>query len=100
MRFTGPALALAAALATPLLGGQPPEAKAAKTHQLKPTPKTVAWGYYDAAAKPVLKIAAGDTVEVETLLTNSPTGLERAFIPADKVEQALRDIYKEVDNKG
>ena len=24
------------------------------THTLKPTPKTVAWGYYDAKAAPVL----------------------------------------------
>ena len=71
-----------------------------KTHQLKPTPKTVAWGYYDAAAKPVLKIASGDTVEVETLLTSSPQRLEQAFVPDDLVEKALRDIFKEVDDKG
>ena len=90
--------AVFAALAAPL-SAQPPEPKG-KTHHLKPTPKTVAWGYYDATTKPVLRIASGDTVEVETLLTNSPTGLERAFVPADKVEQALRDIHKEVTDKG
>ncbi len=69
-------------------------------HHLKPTPKTVAWGYYDASAKPVLTIRSGDTVEVQTLITNSPTGLERAFVPPDQVEQALRDIFKEVTDKG
>jgi hypothetical protein len=26
------------------------------TYTLKPTPKTVAWGYYDAKAAPVLRI--------------------------------------------
>ena len=31
-----------------------------KVHVLKPTPKTVVWGYYDAASKPVLKIKSGD----------------------------------------
>jgi acetamidase/formamidase len=69
-------------------------------HTLKPGPKTVAWGYYDSAAKPVLQIASGDTLEVETLLTNSPRGLEQAFVPPGQVEQALRDIYKEVTDKG
>ncbi len=71
-----------------------------KTYQLKPTPKTVAWGYYDAATAPVLRIKSGDTVEVQTLITNSPTGLERAFVPADKIEQALKDIFKDVTDKG
>ena len=69
-------------------------------YTLKATPKTVAWGYYDAAAPPVLRIHSGDTVEFETLITNSPTGLERAGVPADQVQQSLRDIYKEVTNKG
>jgi acetamidase/formamidase len=100
------ALAIVAIGAVPLHAGQPPaktpEAmpKAAKTHQLKPNPKTVAWGYYDAAAKPVLRVASGDTVEVETLITSSPQRLEQAFVPPDQVEQALRDIFKEVTDKG
>jgi acetamidase/formamidase len=67
---------------------------------LKATPTTVAWGYYDAAATPVLHIHSGDTVEFETLITNSPTGLEKAGVPPDQVQQNLRDIYKEVTNKG
>src|SRR5436309_3628547 len=69
-------------------------------HQLKVTPKTVAWGYYDASGAPVLRTRSGDTVEVQTLITNSPTGLERALVPPAQVEQALRDIYKEVTDKG
>src|SRR5476651_905422 len=72
----------------------------AKSHPLKPTPKTVAWGYYDAAAKPVLRVASGDTVEVETLITSSPQRLEQAFVPADQIEKVLRDIFKEVEDKG
>jgi acetamidase/formamidase len=81
--------------AQPLVGESKP-----KTHQLKATPKTVAWGYYDAKAEPVLRINSGDTVEVQTLITNSPTGLERALVPPEQVEQALRDIFKEVTDKG
>ena len=30
--------------------------------QLKPTPKTVAWGYYDASTPPVMRVKSGDTV--------------------------------------
>src|SRR5215472_13255454 len=67
---------------------------------LPASPKTVAWGYYDAAASPVLRIHSGDTVVFDTVLTNSPTGLERAGLPPEQVQQSLRDIYKEVTIKG
>jgi acetamidase/formamidase len=70
------------------------------TYTLKPTPKTIAWGYYDATAPPVLRVKSGDTVEIQTLITSSPKRLEDAGVPADQVEQSLRDITKEVTNKG
>lgn len=69
-------------------------------HELKASPKTVAWGHYDAKSSPVLRIKSGDTVEVQTLITSSPTRLEGAGVAPDQVEQALRDIHKEVTNKG
>src|SRR5712671_6097747 len=69
-------------------------------HQLKPTPKTVAWGYYDASTPPVMRLKSGDTVEVQTLITSSPARLEGAGVKPADVEQSLRDIYKEVTNKG
>jgi acetamidase/formamidase len=69
-------------------------------HTLKPTPKTVVWGYYDASTPPVLRVKSGDTVEIQTLITSSPKRLEEAGVPADQVEQSLRDITKEVTNKG
>src|SRR2546421_1071976 len=70
------------------------------THTLKPTPKTVAWGYYDAKAAPVLRVKSGDTVEIQTLITNSPKRLEDAGLPPDQVEQSLRDITDQVKDKG
>jgi acetamidase/formamidase len=75
---------------------------AAGPHQyiLQATPKTVAWGYYDAAAPPVLRIHSGDTVKFETMITNSPSGLEKAGVPPDQVQPSLRDIDKDVTNKG
>ena len=78
----------------------PPASDGSQRYTLPATPKTVAWGYYDAGATPVLRIRSGDTVVFDTLITNSPTGLERAGLPSDQVQQSLRDIYKEVTNKG
>jgi acetamidase/formamidase len=75
-------------------------ANAQQPLQLKPTPKTVAWGYYDAATPPVMRVKSGDTVEVQTLITSSPTRLEGAGLKPEDVEQSLRDIHKEVTNKG
>ena len=67
-----------------------------QTYTLEASPSTVAWGNYDAAAKPVLTIKSGDTVVAHTLLTNNPTGLERNGVPPDQVEAALRDVYANV----
>ncbi len=53
--------------ASPLFAQQ---AGASATYTLKATPKTVAWGYYDAKAAPVLRVKSGDTVEIQTLITS------------------------------
>ena len=76
------------------------QTSAPATHSLKPAPKTIAWGYYDASAPPVLRVKSGDTVEIQTLITSSPKRLEEAGVPPEQVEQSLRDITKEVTNKG
>ncbi|UOQ77581.1 acetamidase/formamidase family protein [Hymenobacter sp. 5516J-16] len=97
------ATALALLLCTNVRAQQAASAAAtgkSTTHQLKPTPATVAWGFYDAAARPVLRIKSGDKVEVQTLITSSPTRLEGAGLPASQVEQSLRDIHQSVTNKG
>ncbi|QJX48974.1 acetamidase/formamidase family protein [Hymenobacter taeanensis] len=96
------ALLTATACALCLTTGAQAQSATAKptTHQLKPTPTTVAWGFYDAAAKPVLRIKSGDKVEVQTLITSSPTRLEGAGVAPAQVEQSLRDIYQSVTNKG
>jgi acetamidase/formamidase len=70
------------------------------THKLAPTPKTVVWGHYDASTPPVLRIKSGDTVEIQSLIVSSPARLESAGVHSDQVEQSLRDIHKEVTNKG
>ena len=70
------------------------------THSLEPSPKTIAFGYYSADAPPVLRIKSGETVEVHTLITSDPDQLEHAGVPPAQVEQSLRDIFKEVKDRG
>jgi len=69
-------------------------------HRLPATPQTVAYGYYSAAAKPALRVAPGDTIEVETLITSRPDRLEAAGVPPGEVEQSLRDIVSQVTDRG
>ncbi len=71
-----------------------------KTHRLEATPQTVAYGYYWSEAKPVLRIPSGDIVDVDTLLTNTPRGLERAGVKPEDVQQTLRTIVDTVTDKG
>jgi acetamidase/formamidase len=73
-----------------------------KTHRLEATPNTVAYGYYWSEAKPVLRIASGDIIDVDTLLTNSPMGLSRAGVADDKIQPSLKAIVEQVtgDRRG
>lgn len=72
----------------------------ATVHKLKATPETIAWGHYSAGTPPVLRIRSGDTVEMETLITNSPSRLQAAGVPPGEIEQSLRDVYERVKDKG
>jgi acetamidase/formamidase len=91
-------LGLGFSVLAPTLSAQ--QASSSKTHTLKATPKTIAWGYYDASTPPVLRVKSGDSVEIQTLITSSPKRLEGAGVAADQVEQSLRDIYDQVKEKG
>ena len=71
----------------PASGAQKPT-----VHRLEATPVTVAYGYYWAEAKPAIRVRSGDFVDVETMLTNTPAGLERIGVKAEDVPQHLRDI--------
>ena len=97
-RFVG-ATVLAAAVAAVCVAQSP---RAPKTHRLEATPDTVAYGYYWSEARPALRIASGDIIDVDTLLTNSPTGLERAGVAPDKIQASLKSIVAEVtgDRRG
>jgi acetamidase/formamidase/ketosteroid isomerase-like protein len=91
------ALAAVAVAAAAEVGAQTP-----RTHRLEATPSTIAYGYYWAEAKPALRIASGDIIDVDTLLTNSPTGLQRAGVPDAKIQSSLKAVVADVtgDRRG
>jgi acetamidase/formamidase len=66
--------------------------RAPATHRLEATPQTIAYGWYDAAGTPVLRIPSGDIIDVDTLLTNLPQGLRRAGVAEDQIQDSLRRI--------
>jgi len=90
------ALAPAADAAAPPAQSGSAAAPESSIHRLEATPATVAYGYYWSEAKPVLQIPSGDIIDVDTLLTNTPAGLARAGVPAQKIQESLKAIVGEV----
>src|SRR3954452_20789949 len=100
MRFVAGACVVGGALVGAGAGAQ--QSRSPATHRLEATPATVAYGYYWSEAKPALRIASGDIIDVDTLLTNSPTGLARAGVADGKIQSSLKAILTEVtgDRRG
>ena len=92
---------LALCVAVTVFGGAM-SAQAPRIHRLEATPDTVAYGHYWAESKPVLRIASGDIIDVDTLLTNTPAGLTRAGVAAGKIQDSLRAVVAGVtgDRRG
>jgi acetamidase/formamidase len=86
-RYALPAIAAALTVAAATTTPQSP-----RTHRLEATPDTVAYGYYWSEAKPVLRIQSGDIIDVDTLLTNSPSGLAAAGVPDDRIQASLKAV--------
>jgi acetamidase/formamidase len=74
--------------------------QSSKVHRLEATPSTVAYGYYWSEAKPVLRIASGDIIDVDTMLTSTPARLEQSGVPAADVQASLRAIVDQVKDRG
>jgi acetamidase/formamidase len=69
-------------------------------HTLRAGPQTVAFGHYDPAKPPVLRINSGDIVDVTTMLTSSPPSLGRMGLPPEQVQPELRAIHDSVTDRG
>jgi acetamidase/formamidase len=72
----------------------------AATHELKLTPANVHWGYYDARLAPVLRIASGDTVRIETMVAGGLDRLIAAGVPDAEIPESLKQVEKVVTDRG
>ena len=81
-----------------LAGSLAGQAPTPRTHRLEASPTTIAYGYYWADAKPVLRVASGDIIDVDTVVTNTPAALQRAGVPPEKIQESLRAIEATVPN--
>lgn len=72
----------------------------AETHELKLTPANVHWGYYDARLKPVLTIATGDTVRVETMVAGGLERLKLAGVSDAEIPESLKQVEQSVTDRG
>lgn len=75
-------------------------ATAQQTHELKLAPGNVHWGYYDAGVKPVLRIASGDTVRVETLSASGVARLKEAGVAEAEIPATLLEVEKAITERG
>src|SRR3954471_6637586 len=71
-----------------------------RTHELRLTPENVHWGYYDPAVKPVLRIASGDTVRVETMIARGLPRLRAAGVKEEEIPDALKQVERLVTERG
>lgn len=72
----------------------------AEQHKLLSTPKTVHWGYYDAAQAPVLRIRSGDTVDIRTAMIDTAEALQSAGAAARDIDAASNEIHNVVKDRG
>lgn len=75
-------------------------AQSARVHDLRLTPEHVHWGYYDAKVAPVLRIASGDRVNVETMVAGGLTRLRMAGVADAEIPDALKAVEQRVTERG
>ena len=70
------------------------------THDLTLTPEHVHWGYYDARVPPVLRIAPGDRVRVETMIAGGLQRLRLAGVAEPEIPDSLKAVELGVTERG
>lgn len=71
-----------------------------RSHELKLEPKNIHWGYYDAKVPPVLRIASGDTVRVETMVARGLERVRLAGVREDEIPASLKLVEENVKTRG
>jgi acetamidase/formamidase len=71
-----------------------------RTHDLKLVPANVHWGYYDPAVTPVLRVASGDTIRVETMVARGVQRLRAAGASEEEIPSSLKAVETAVTERG
>jgi acetamidase/formamidase len=75
-------------------------AQAPRVHELPLTPANVHWGYYDARVAPVLRIASGDRVNVQTMVAGGLQRLRLAGVAETEIPESLKAVEQRVTERG
>ena len=70
------------------------------THEIRITPEHVHWGYYDARLAPVLHVASGDRVRVETMVAGGLQRLRLAGATEAEIPESLKLVEQRVTERG
>src|SRR5215204_2685854 len=71
-----------------------------RMHDLTLAPARVHWGYYDSRVSPVLRIAAGDQVRVETMVAGGLQRLRVAGASEAEIPDSLKAVEAGVGERG
>lgn len=75
-------------------------AQAPRTHDVTLTPGHVHWGYYDAKLPPVLRVASGERVRVETMVAGGLQRLRLAGVADAEIPTSLMAVEQQVTDRG
>ena len=75
-------------------------AQAQRMHELPLTPANVHWGYYDAKVAPVMRMASGERVRVETMVAGGLQRLRLAGVAEADIPDALKAVEQRVTERG
>lgn len=98
--LVGPVAGFAAvACAAAVLGGRA-AGQSGRVHELRLTPEHVHWGYYDPRVPPVLRVAPGDRVRVETMVAGGLQRLRLAGATEAEIPESLKTVERLVTERG
>ena len=75
-------------------------AQAPRLHELVLTPAVVHWGYYDAKVPPVLRMAPGERVRVETMVAGGLARLRLVGVAESEIPASLKAVEQTVTERG
>lgn len=71
-----------------------------RVHELPLTPRNVHWGYYDARVAPVLRVASGDRIRVETMIAGGLQRLRLAGVADAEIPESLKAVEAAISERG